>query len=157
MAYLESSIVVYLRELYYPQGFSFPLKEIPPHILFIEIGREAATILMLFAFAKAIGRNRQQVFAYFALNFGIWDIGYYLWLKVLINWPLSILDWDVLFLIPLPWFGPVLAPVTVSIGLILAGYIILRREYKNKPVLLKKSDWYLEVIAGLIIIGSFLH
>jgi len=156
MAYLESSIVVYLRELYYPEGFAFPLKDIPLPILFTEIGREAATIIMLFAYAKSMGNNGREVFAYFAFNFGIWDIWYYIWLKLLINWPLSILDWDVLFLIPVPWFGPVLAPVIVSLGLVLAGYIILRREYINKPLSLRKIDWYLEAIAGLIIIGSFL-
>ncbi len=156
MAYLESSIVVYLRELYYPEGFGFPLKEIPLHILVTEIGREAATILMLFAYAKSIGRNGREVFAYFAFNFGMWDIWYYLWLKLLIDWPVSILEWDILFLIPVPWIGPVLAPVLVSAGLIMAGYIILRFEYKKRPVLLRKTDWLLEVIAGCIIIASFL-
>jgi hypothetical protein len=156
MAYLETSIVVYLRELYYPEGFGFPLKAIPLHILVTEIGREAATILMLFAYAKSIGRNGQEVFAYFAFNFGMWDIWYYLWLKLLINWPESLLEWDILFLIPLPWIGPVLAPVLVSLGLIIAGYIILKFEDKKIKVSLRRTDWLLEVIAGGIIIASFL-
>jgi len=156
MAYLESSIVVYLRELYYSEGFGFPLKEIPLHILVTEIAREAATILMLFVYAKSIGRNGREVFAYFVFNFGMWDIWYYLWLKILIDWPVSILDWDILFLIPVPWVSPVLAPVLVSTALIMAGYVILKFEYKNKPVHLRKVDWVLEVIAGLVIIGSFI-
>jgi hypothetical protein len=156
MAYLESSIVVYLRELYYPEGFGFPLKEIPFHIVIIEIGREVATILMLFAYAKSIGQNVREVFAYFAFNFGMWDIWYYLWLKLLINWPASFLEWDILFLIPMPWIGPVMAPVLVSVGLIIAGYIFLRFEYKKRRILFRKTDWLLEVIAGCIIIASFL-
>jgi hypothetical protein len=156
MAYLESAIVVYLRELYYPDGFAFPLKDIPVHILITEIGREAATILLLFSVAKLVSRNRRETFAYFSISFGIWDIWYYLWLKLLINWPMSLSDWDVLFLIPLPWFGPVLAPVLVSCGLILAGYIILDREHAGKPLHLSAFDWGFEIFAGLIIIGSFL-
>ena len=97
MAYLESAVVVYLRELYYPDGFQFPLNNIPPRILVTEIGREVATILMLYAFAKSVGRNYREVFAYFTFNFGIWDIWYYIWLKLMLGWPASLLDWDVLF------------------------------------------------------------
>lgn len=156
MAYLESAVVVYLRELYYPDGFQFPLTGIPAKILITEIGRETATILMLFAYGKSVGRNNREVMAYFAYNFGIWDIWYYIWLKVLMDWPASILEWDILFLIPIPWVGPVLAPVLVSLALIVAGYIILRYENMERPVKLTKSDWILEIISGLIIILSFL-
>jgi len=155
MAYLESSVVVYLRELYYPDGFQFPLTEIPLKILFTEIGREAATIIMLFAYAKSVGRNGREVMAYFSLNFGIWDIWYYIWLKLLLNWPSTIMDWDILFLIPVPWIGPVLAPVLVSLALICAGYIVLRFEIQNKPIRLTRTDWIMEIISGLIIILSF--
>ena len=116
MAYLESAVVVYLRELYYPDGFQFPLTGIPLRILIIEIGREAATILMLYAYAKSVGSNGREVMAYFSLNFGVWDIWYYIWLKLLLDWPATILDWDILFLIPVPWVGPVLAPVIVSLA-----------------------------------------
>jgi len=156
MAYLESAVVVYLRELYYPDGFQFPLTGIPFRILLIEIGREAATILMLFAYAKSVSRNGREVFAYFSFNFGIWDIWYYIWLKLFLDWPASILDWDILFLIPVPWVGPVLAPLLVSLALISAGYLILRFEYQNKPIKLTKFDWILEVLSGLLIILSFL-
>ena len=27
------------------------------------------------------------------------------------GWPETVLDWDILFLLPLPWWGPVIAPV----------------------------------------------
>ena len=156
MAYLESAVVVYLRELYYPDGFQFPLIGIPFKILITEIGREAATILMLFAYAKSIGRNSREVMAYLMYNFGLWDIWYYIWLKVLLDWPASMLEWDILFLIPVPWLGPVLAPVLVSLALIGAAYTILRYEAKEKPIRLTKNDWIFEIISGLIIIFSFL-
>jgi hypothetical protein len=156
MAYLESAVVVYLRELYYPDGFQFPLTGIPLRILIIEIGREAATILMLYAYAKSVGSNGREVMAYFSFNFGVWDIWYYIWLKLLLDWPVTILDWDILFLIPVPWVGPVIAPVIVSLALISAGYIILRFEIQNKPIRLTKIDWIMEIISGFIIILSFL-
>jgi hypothetical protein len=156
MAYLESAVVVYLRELYYPNGFQFPLTGLPVRILITEIGREAATILMLFSYAKSVGRNGREMMAYFSFNFGVWDIWYYIWLKVLLDWPETLLDWDILFLIPIPWVGPVLAPVLVSFTLICAGYIILRSEIQLKPIKLTRSDWILETISGSIIISSFL-
>jgi len=156
MAYLESAVVVYLRELYYPDGFHFPLRLIARPIMFTEIGREAATIVMLYAYARTIGCNRRETFAYFAMNFGIWDIWYYLWLKILIDWPASLMDWDILFLIPVPWFGPVLAPVLVSLALIICACIILFMESRGKSLQMRLMDWLLEVAAGMLIIWSFI-
>jgi hypothetical protein len=156
MAYLESAVVVYLREIYYPNGFHFPLSRIDRPIMLTEIGREAATIVMLYAYARTIGRNRRETFAYFALNFGIWDIWYYLWLKILINWPVSLMEWDVLFLIPVPWFGPVLAPVLVSSALIVCACIVLVLENRGKPLQMRLVDWLLVSAAGLLIIWSFI-
>ena len=128
MAYLESAVVVYLREIYYPNGFSFPLQEITPFILIIEIGREIATIIMLFAVSYFMSKNKRELFAFFSFNFGMWDIWYYIWLKLLLDWPQSLLTWDVLFLIPVPWIAPVLAPILVSVSLIIASLIILKLE-----------------------------
>jgi hypothetical protein len=156
MAYIESAVVVYLRELFALNGIQFPIIEMTTHILVTEVGREVATILLLFAYAKSIGRNSREVMAYFMLNFGIWDIWYYVWLKALLNWPATLLDWDILFLIPLPWIGPVLAPVLVAFSLVLAGYLILRHETENNPIRLNLADWILEIISGIIIILSFL-
>ena len=61
---------------------------------------------MLLAVAYIAGGNGPQRFGYFLLSFGIWDVFYYVFLKVLIGWPESLLTWDVLFLIPLTWVGP---------------------------------------------------
>jgi hypothetical protein len=49
-------------------------------------------------------------------------------LKAILNWPASLLEWDVLFLIPLPWIGPVIAPLLVSIMMIAGGWLILKKE-----------------------------
>jgi len=47
--YVEASVVVYLRAIYYPDMFEFPLKMIRTDHLVVELVREAATIVMLAA------------------------------------------------------------------------------------------------------------
>lgn len=152
---MEGAVVVYLRDLCYPEGFSFPLKEMPRRLLLIEIVREAATILLLLGIAQLAQRRPVRRFAVFAFCFGVWDITYYLALKAFLGWPPSLFTWDVLFLIPLPWTGPVLAPVLVSLALIAAGVAILRAP-EDAPPLLRPLDWAVESAAGLAILASFL-
>ena len=156
MAYLEASVVVYLRWLYYPEGFAFPIKLLPPKAALVELSREAVTIIMLLAVALAAGRGFWKRLANFMLLFGVWDIFYYVWLKVLLNWPESLLTWDLLFLIPLPWSSPVIAPILVSIAMIVSALIILRLEDRGFQIRFTFLDWLLEVIAALTIIASFL-
>jgi len=109
-AYFEAAVVVYLREIFYPDGFTFPLTEfgigISPlwrRLLITEVGREAASMVLILTAAWLFGRNLQQQSAYFMVIFAIWDIFYYVWLKVLLNWPDSIMDWDILFLMTIAW------------------------------------------------------
>jgi hypothetical protein len=128
---VESSVVVYLRLLYYPEGFAFPLKPGIASQIVVELAREFATIVMLVSVGMLAGRTRWQRFSYFMIGFGVWDILYYVWLKVMLNWPSSLFDWDVLFLIPVPWIGPVIAPVLVSIAMIAGGLLILRKEEQS--------------------------
>lgn len=155
MAYLESAVVVYLRAIYYPSGFNLPMADILPFHLWTETGREAVTLIMLIIVSRLASANRREWFAFFSFNFAMWDIWYYIWLKILLNWPASLFDWDILFLIPVPWAGPVLAPILVSIALIFSALIILIREGREKPVRMTRTGWLLESAAGLIIIGSF--
>ena len=98
MGYFEAAIVVYLRELYYPEGFSFPLTVPPVRLIIIELFREAATIIMLISVAALAARKFWERFGYFIILFGIWDIFYYISLKVTLNWPSTLFDWDILFL-----------------------------------------------------------
>jgi hypothetical protein len=145
MAYFESAVVVYLRAMY---GIEDLLRDInfeTDIYTFIEIGREAASIIMLVIIGLIAGSNRQQKLGYFLLSFGMWDIFYYFWLYVFIQWPKSLFEWDILFLIPLPWWGPVIAPVLISILLISIGYLLIS-EVKFKV------SWFDWIVFGLSIV-----
>ncbi|MGB2868264.1 MAG: hypothetical protein WBD36_07425 [Bacteroidota bacterium] len=156
-AFVESSVVVYLRSIYYPDGFAFPLKLMTSFHLWVELAREASTIVMLGCVAMVAGTSKWQRLAYFLIAFGVWDIFYYVWLKVLLNWPTSILDWDILFLIPLPWIGPVLAPVLVSIILIAAGFMVLRFALRSESLQVDNKSLALSVAGTFIVLFSFLR
>ena len=125
MAFLESAVVIYLRELYYPEGFGFPLKSMDETLLLTELFRELATIIMLVSIGYLSSDNKRERFAVFLLSFAIWDIFYYVFLKGFLNWPAGLNDWDILFLLPLPWYGPVWAPVLISIMMILYALLLL--------------------------------
>jgi len=148
MGALEAIVVVYIRQLYYPQGFEFPLSLFSQQLISVEWLREASTIVMLTAIGILAGTNNIQRFAYSLYTFAIWDIFYYVWLKILLDWPSSLLTWDVLFLIPVPWVGPVLAPVIASLTMILLGGTIIFLQGKGYAVKLRLLEW------GLIYAGS---
>ena len=127
MAFVESAVVVYLRALAHGGPFADAADAVlPPGVLGIEITREAATLVMLAATAALAGRDRWERFLLFSLAFAVWDLGYYGWLWILSGWPRSLLAWDVLFLIPVPWAAPVLAPVLVSLEMIVGSGVLLR-------------------------------
>jgi len=158
-AYIEAAVVVYLRGIFHPDGFVFPLREFPLsenwNILLTEVGREAATLVVILTGSWLADRSFQQRFAYFMAIFAIWDIFYYVWLRVLINWPGSIMDWDILFLIPMTWASPVLAPILVSIILLLFATIILYRCSCGVPLKVTLIDWFGFSLAALAVIASF--
>jgi hypothetical protein len=131
MGYLETSVVVYLRKLYFPTGLKFPPTKIDSSTGVVEFWREMATIVMLLGAGMIAGRNRNEKFAWFIYCFAIWDIFYYVFLRMLLGWPESLMDWDVLFLIPVPWFGPVLAPCIIAISMITMAMIIVVMEEKG--------------------------
>ena len=112
-------------------------------------------MLMLAAIALAVAGNARQWAAAFAIAFGIWDIAFYAGLKLLLGWPASLLTWDILFLIPLPWAGQVIAPMLVSAAMIGGGMWCLWREQARRP--LRIGFWNIAgVLAGaLVIILSF--
>ena len=153
---VEAVIVIYLRMNYYPEGFTFPLKLIPERVLLIEVIREAATVVMLTSFGILVGKTGITRFGAFLMTFGVWDIFYYVWLKIFINWPASLMDWDILYLIPVPWIAPVLAPILVSAGLITCGGWIIFQEDRGAPIKTKSVDWAVESIAGALIVASFI-
>lgn len=172
--YVEGAVVVYLRALHdqlrqeiHPNESVtdlfplIPLEKLrragPEHVqrVFVELGREAATLVMLAAVPLAFSTNFRQWIAGFMIGFGVWDLIYYATLKLLLGWPDSLLTWDILFLLPVPWSGPVLAPCLVSISIIGAGWIILRRESVGRSIPIRAVHWTGIVAGGSIVILSF--
>ena len=150
-AWVESAVVVYLREIYFDGGFSFPLvinwengKRVIDPLVRIEFGREIATIIILITVGWLAGSTKFQKFSFFMIAFGIWDIFYYIWLYVLTSWPESLMTWDLLFYVPLPWVGPVLTPVLIAITMVAAGSLIIYYDVKGYGLLLIVAfcwDW----------------
>jgi hypothetical protein len=129
MAYLESSVVVYLRGLYGIENLLLDMPLTPDQYTKIELGREAATLVMLVTIGWLAGRRWQDRIGYTLFTFGLWDIFYYAWLAIFIGWPRSLLDWDLLFLIPLPWWGPVISPMLIALLLtVIGGFAVLKAE-----------------------------
>lgn len=159
--FVEASIVVYLRAVYYPEGFTWPLKVISDEHLTVELWREAATIIMLVAVGILAGQKGWQRFGYFLIAFGVWDIFYYVWLKVVLDWPSALTEWDVLFLIPLPWIGPVIAPASIALLMTICGVDIVVRTIPTKsgqkhfrPTVL---SWLFSILATVLILYSFMY
>lgn len=146
-ALLEAMIVVYLGqviELKYGQVFtqlpayqndtlvnlgfivftSFKLLSFWQDI-YLEILREMATLVILSSVAYLSGKNWWQRLAFFLLSFGLWDIFYYFWLYLVIGWPKTLLDLDILFLIPVPWVAPVIVPLFISLVMIVVSFHLL--------------------------------
>lgn len=117
MALVESAVVIYLRELYYPSGFFVQSAEdlavIPYRILRVELWREAVTIIMLAGIGYLAFQKVKEKFLAFVFTFSVWDIFYYLFLYIFLGWPSSFATLDVYFLIPWPWIGPVWLPLII--------------------------------------------
>jgi hypothetical protein len=127
----------------------------PTRYLWTELGREGATLVMLAGVALLAARNRREWLAVFVIAFGVWDIFYYVFLKLLLGWPASLMTWDILFLLPVPWVGPVLTPTLVALVMILGGTLVLRREYAGRPTAFRPAHWAAIIGGGLIIVVSF--
>ena len=144
MAWVESAAVFYLRSML---GRIEPYQPGPLPVTggfaLVELPREFATLVMLFAVGVLAGRTWRARIGYAAVAFGVWDIFYYNFLKMICDWPHSLLDWDVLFLLPLLWWGPVLAPVLISLLMILWGTFASQFERTHTPVLSNWRAWIL--------------
>lgn len=131
MGWLEAVVVIYLRRLVgagvgsvlrAPSGPAWQAVQT------MELTRELATLLMIAAVAWLTARGWRQRAGAFAFVFGLWDLVYYLGLRVLAGWPRGPLDWDLLFLIPSAWWGPVLSPVLIAALLVIGGLRLMRTE-----------------------------
>jgi len=158
--YIEAAVVVYLRAIFYPDGFTFPLElfgiePLQRRLLLTEIGREVATIVLIFTGAWLFARDFRRRAAYFLIIFAVWDIFYYVWLKVLLDWPASIMDWDILFLIPVTWASPVLYPVLISILFLAFAVTILYLSSREMPVKVTLLDWLAFFVSVVVMVISF--
>jgi hypothetical protein len=54
-----------------------------------------------------------------------------------------LLDWDILFLLPMPWWGPVLAPVMISALMIFWGTLTTQFEHTAALALSNARVWFL--------------
>lgn len=148
-AFVEASVVVYLRQLLGASQPAISKEEVLlllPGIAFlepetalkiisssallnVELAREAATLLMLTSVSLLAARETASRIAFFLLAFGLWDIFYYVFLKLILDWPKSLMDLDIFFLIPVPWVGPVIVPLTISLILIVgSAYYLVKLE-----------------------------
>jgi hypothetical protein len=155
MAWVEAALVVYLRRLYYPDDplVMFPLRIWPMRDLLMELVREAATLAMILAVSLLAVRGRVRRTAAFLLVFGIWDLCYYLWLKVALGWPVSWTEWDVLFLIPWPWLAPWLTPAAAALLFALWAAPVLARE---EETIVPARSWVLGAAGLFLMLASFL-
>lgn len=156
MGYLESAVVVYLRDIYYPEGFSFPIKVFSEEIFITELLRETSTLAMLFSVAYIGGKNFYQRLANFIFCFAVWDIFYYAGLKLLLGWPESFLTWDILFLIPVIWAAPVFAPLICALTMILLAVCIWYFEEKGREIKINFTEWSLLIAGSCLMIVTFL-
>jgi hypothetical protein len=155
MGFLESAVVIYLRLLYYPKGFSFPLEVIPAQVGLVEVLREAATVIMLVTIGYLTGKNALQRFSYFILAFAVWDLFYYIFLYVFLGWPESLFTWDILFLIPVPWVGPVIAPCLLCLVMIIGAVVVISRSESEKGIEVPRYYWWISITGALVCILSF--
>lgn len=122
MAWVEAACVYYLRVMI-DRVNPYQPTPLPMHggLGGIELVREAATLVMLAAIGWLGGRTARARFGYLLIAFGAWDIFYYVFLRTMGDWPASLFDWDILFLLPLPWWGPVVAPAAIAVLMIAGG------------------------------------
>ena len=111
---------------------------------------------MIAAVACLAATSPWKRFGYFIFIFGSWDIFFYIWLKLSINWPASLLDWDILFLIPLPWIGPVIAPLMVALMMTTCGLIIILRMNRGQSLRLTMASVVLFLLGTAAILFSFI-
>ncbi len=157
MGIFEGSVVVYLRALYYPSGFNFPLVPFDNFIGITELLREFASLFMLLSVGVIAGKNFSQRFAWFIYSFAVWDIIYYVFLYLILGWPESLLTWDILFLLPVTWTGPVITPILISFLMIILALVIYHFNIKTQNnVEISRKEWIILISGSVIVFVSFI-
>jgi uncharacterized membrane protein len=157
MGFLEAVVVVYLRVIYFPEGFNFPLPSFDTWIFEVELVREITTMVMLVTIGLLAGKTKNGRFGWFLFVFGVWDIAYYIGLKAFLNWPASLLTWDILFLIPVVWIGPVLAPVICALSMVVLGLLTGAVESKGGNPRFGKISWLMLILGSVLIFITYVQ
>ena len=159
--WIEAAVVVYLRAVILGAGalqstseLRIALVTLPDSLVWIEVVREGCTMLLLAATAWLAGRRLADRFGAFLIAFGVWDLAFYAFLKVMIGWPDSLGTWDVLFLIPRPWLAPVWAPCLIAAFFVASGSYLFWTP--DRPRRYGWLDAGVLIAANVIIIGAFL-
>lgn len=157
MAWMEAATVVYLRTLV---GRLVPYQADPLPLDWrlggTELVREGATLIMLLGLACLAGWDPRTRFAFWALAFGIWDLFYYVFLALIGPWPRSVWDWDVLFLIPLPWWGPVAAPSAIALLMVAGGSLVALGSRPGAPRWPSAPTWCLSYLGAALALTAFM-
>ena len=157
MAWVEAACVYYLRVIvdrvqpYQPDPF-------PIHGILgeVELVREGATLVMLATTGMLAGRTWRTRVGYAAIAFGSWDILYYVFLRIVSGWPASLFDWDILFLLPLPWWGPVLAPVCIASLMLVWGTLATRCQDRIPATRFTRASWVASWAGILLALAVFM-
>ncbi|MBI3244078.1 MAG: hypothetical protein HYZ49_17485 [Chloroflexi bacterium] len=157
MAWVEAAAVLYLRVML-NRIIPYQPNPLPVSVGLgqVELVREAATLVMLLTVGWLAGGTWRSRLAYSMIAFGAWDIFYYIFLVPMSGWPKSLLDWDVLFLLPLPWWGPVLAPVLVSVLLIVGGTLIAQFDRPERPLWPGRLTRWLNLVGVILALYIFM-
>jgi hypothetical protein len=157
MAWVEAASVFYIRALVDRiepyQANPLPIDEA---LGYVELWREAATLAMIAALGLLAGRTWRRRAGYAALTFGTWDIFYYVFLRIMSGWPRTLLDWDILFLLPLPWWGPVLAPVSIAVLMIVWGTCETQARDDADEMVGTSWTWALAGVGIVMALGIFM-
>jgi hypothetical protein len=157
MAWVESAVVYYLRTMI---GRIDPYQPNPLPIIGglgpVELARELATMIMLLTVGTLAGKTWRSRLGYAAVAFGVWDIFYYVFLRLMCGWPHSLMDWDILFLLPLPWWGPVWAPVSIALLMVIWGTLASQFELQPDGGGPKWRAWMLNGFGTLLALYLFM-
>jgi hypothetical protein len=172
--FVEAAVVIDLRALYEPAqrqahpdtppGELFPaltiqeLQLLSPQgvrLLNVEVARELATMVMLASVGFVVGGHPVRRFAAFLAAFGVWDLSYYVVLRLLNGWPASFATWDILFLIPVPWSSPVGAPMLAAAVMVACGLHAIARETTAQSIRPSRLGWAAVAAAACMIVAAF--
>ena len=157
MAWVESAVVLYLRTMLHRLD---PYQANPMPMIgnlgWVEVAREGATLIMLLTVGVLAGSTWRRRLGFTAIAFGVWDIFYYVFLKVMCGWPNTLMAWDVLFLIPLPWWGPVLSPMLIAMLMIIWGTLVTQFERTAPPMQPEIVAWGTGLAGAVVALRVFM-